>query len=61
MGAGLRVGVEFKKKYSLSIGYDWGFIDSYIDDEEEMDDDYVIDLTPSMKNTNLTISLGYKF
>ena len=36
-------------------------IDSYIDDEEDMDDDYVIDLTPSMKNTNLTISLGYKF
>lgn len=61
VGVGLRVGVEFKKKYSLSIGYDWGFIDSYIDDEEEMDDDYVIDLTPSLKNTNLTISLGYKF
>ena len=56
-GLGLRVGVELKKKYSVSLGYDWGLIDAYKRDEF----DGFIDLTPSMKHKNLTISLGYKF
>lgn len=58
LGAGLKVGVEFMKKYTFSIGYDWGFIDCYKDMHKDED---VIDLTPSMKHKNLTISLGYRF
>ncbi len=62
IGAGLRVGVELKNKYTFSLGYDWGFVDIYKDSDLDLDDDeYTIDLTPSAKNANLTISLGYKF
>ena len=63
IGAGLRVGVELKNKYTFSLGYDWGFVDIYKDSGLEFEDDAegVIDLTPSAKNSNLTISLGYKF
>lgn len=57
-GAGLRVGVELNEKYSLSLGYDWGMIDSYKEDEDVLQD---FDFTPSMKHKNLTISLSYKF
>ena len=62
IGAGLRVGVELKNKYTFSLGYDWGFVDIYKDSglESGIEED-VIDLTPSAKNSNLTISLGYKF
>ncbi len=59
VGVGLRVGVEFKKKYSVSVGYDWGLLDTYKGYGD--DDEFTIDLTPSMKHANLTISLGYKF
>ena len=59
VGAGLRVGVELNKKYSISFGYDWGMIDSYKSDEDPIEDYF--DLTPSMKHKNLTISLSYKF
>ena len=62
IGAGLRVGVELKNKYTFSLGYDWGFVDIYKDSDLDLDnDEYTIDLTPSAKNANLTISLGYKF
>ena len=61
IGVGLKAGVEIKKKYTVSIGYDWGFIDAYKNSGfSKMDDDYA-DLTPKMTNTNLSISLGYKF
>ena len=65
VGAGLRFGVELKHKYSLAIGYDWGFIDLYnqmeIDESGEYEDGTSLDLTPKMKTKNLTISIGYKF
>ena len=75
VGLGLRVGVEFKKKYSLSVSYDWGLLNSLkkgngdIEDFEDFVDyedyeDYVDFDTSSlfnMKHTNLMISLGYKF
>jgi len=61
IGAGLKAGVVIKQKYTVSIGYDWGFIDAYKNSSlSKMDEDY-IDLTPKMTNTNLSISLGYKF
>ena len=59
VGVGLRVGVELNKKYSVSLSYDWGLLDSYKGDADDYED--YIDLTPSMKHTNLMISLGYKF
>jgi hypothetical protein len=66
IGVGLKAGVEIKKKYTVSIGYDWGFIDAYKNSpfskmEEEEEEGEYIDLTPKMTNTNLSISLGYKF
>ena len=75
VGLGLRVGVEFKKKYSLSVSYDWGLLNSLkkgngdIEDFEDFVDyedyeDYVDFDTSSlfnMKHANLMISLGYKF
>lgn len=67
LGVGLRVGFEFEKKYSISLSYDWGLLDTYKDnsdnngDYEDYGDYEVIDLTPSMKHANLMISLGYKF
>lgn len=48
MGAGLRCGIELFKKYSLSVGYDFGLIDAYEGD-------------PDQKHRNLSITLGYKF
>lgn len=64
VGAGLKFGIEFNQKYSFAIGYDWGFIN--LDDRKDFGDpdsneDYTIDITPSMKNKNLSISIGYKF
>ncbi len=62
LGAGLRVGIELNNKYSVSLGYDWGFIDSYKDsDTDEYEDDNFIDLTPSMKHSNLSVSISWKF
>ena len=48
-GLGLRTGFEFSKKYTCSIGYDFG-IANFSDDYE-----YVIN------NCNLAITIGYKF
>ena len=48
MGLGLRCGIELHKKYSLSVGYDFGLIDAY---EGNLD----------QKHRNLSIGLGYKF
>lgn len=72
VGLGLRVGVEFKKKYSLSVSYDWGLLNSLkkgngdFEDYEDYEDykDYVSFDASSIfkwKHTNLMISLGYKF
>lgn len=64
VGAGLKFGIEFNQKYSFAIGYDWGFINLYDRksfEDPDSDEDYTIDITPSMKNKNLSISIGYKF
>ena len=60
LGAGLRVGIELNNKYSVSLGYDWGFIDSYKDSDSDDEEGY-IDFTPSMKHSNLSISFSWKF
>ena len=60
IGAGIRVGVELKNKYTFSLGYDWGFVDIYKKSDLDFEEEGVIDLTPSAKNSNLTISIGYK-
>lgn len=57
MGLGFRIGAEIKSKYTISIGYDFGFIDSWKGD----DTDDGIDLTSDCKLKNFYISLGYKF
>ena len=61
IGFGFRAGVEIQKKYTVSIGYDLGFIDTYKGSNLSMMDDGYIDLTPKMNNTNFSISAGYKF
>lgn len=62
LGAGFKIGAEFMKKYTFSIGYDWGFIDGYKGESGYNEDGvYEIDVTPSMKHKNFTISLGYRF
>lgn len=73
VGLGLRVGVEVKKKYSISVSYDWGLLNSLkkadidFDDYDDYDD-FAADIAGNaisslfnMKHTNLMISLGYKF
>lgn len=63
-GLGLRFGAEFKQKYSLSIGYDFGLTNCWNKDYEfGEEDDYgeTIDLVNKVKNRNLYISLGYIF
>lgn len=47
LGLGLKAGVEFNKKYQVSIGYDWGLLET-IDNSD-------------LKNRNLMISLSYMF
>ena len=47
VGLGLRGGVEFNKKFNVSLGYDWGLVD-------------VVD-NGNLKNRNFMVSLGYKF
>ncbi len=47
MGLGFRAGLEFKRHFTLSVGYDFGLVN-------------VIDNT-SMKNRNFMMTLGYKF
>ena len=65
IGAGLKFGVEFLQKYTLSIGYDWGFMNLAKDagaEDEWSDEDYGDDeLNSSLKSKNLMISIGYKF
>ena len=60
-GAGFKIGVTFKEKYTCSIGYDWGFVDIYKGSSLDEDHDECIDLTPTAKNKNLSISIGYIF
>lgn len=60
-GVGLRVGVEFFQRYSFSVGYDWGLLDSYLRDSEIPGDWGYVDLTPSMKHANLMVTFGLKF
>lgn len=47
MGLGFRAGLEFKRHFTLSVGYDFGLVN-------------VKDNT-SMKNRNFMMTLGYKF
>ena len=65
IGAGLKFGVEVLQKYTLSIGYDWGFMNLAKDagaEDEWSDEDYGDDESYwSLKSKNLTISIGYKF
>ncbi|MDR1201440.1 MAG: PorT family protein [Tannerellaceae bacterium] len=63
LGLGIKVGLEIKKKYTLSIGYDWGFIDASRNSGEDggYDEELEMDMNPTMKNTNFSISFGYKF
>ena len=49
-GLGFRAGVEINKKIPVSIGYDFGLMDINKEDEG-----------PSLKNSNFTLSIGYKF
>lgn len=51
MGLGFRLGVEFKNRIPVSIGYDFGLTNISDDSEDE----------GSFKNSNLSISIGYKF
>ena len=50
-GLGFRVGVEILHKIPVSIGYDFGLIDANKESDE----------APSMKHSNMTVSIGYKF
>ena len=58
LGVGLRLGVELTKRYAVSVGYDWGLINSNTGRDSY---DGYFNLTPNMKHTNLTISFSYKF
>lgn len=62
-GLGLRFGMEFHQKYTFSIGYDFGLINSWKKDwiKEEDCDGETINIVGSVKNRNLSITLGYKF
>ena len=51
LGAGLRVGPEFKKKYSVALGADWGIFNT----EKDGNDDFKV------RNFTFSVSLGYKF
>lgn len=63
-GLGLRVGVEIRQRYTFSVGYDMGLANIW-DKGYWSDDDYDYDeeiyAPGSVKNRNLTITLGYKF
>lgn len=58
-GLGFRIGAELQKRYSVSLGYDWGLIDEYTSDTDK--NNTSIYETPTLRNKNLTISLSYKF
>ncbi len=51
-GLGFRLGTEINKHFTASVGYDFGLVDV-------ADDEY--DESPSIKNSNLYVSFGYKF
>lgn len=59
-GLGFRIGAEFKQKYTISLGYDFGLVNTWKGNSENAEDDG-LDLTSSCKNKNFTISIGYKF
>ena len=52
-GLGFRLGTEINKHFTASIGYDFGLVDVVADDEYND--------VPSVKNSNLYVSFGYKF
>lgn len=64
-GIGFRVGGEYHNQYSLTLGYDWGFTDSYINDfRKNMKNDYgVMPGIPlkERKNHNFALTFGYRF
>lgn len=49
-GFGFRFGIEILQKVPVAIGYDFGLVDVNKEDEG-----------PSIKNSNLSVSVGYKF
>lgn len=65
VGLGLQVGVELAQKFTISVGYDYGFIDLYkgsnLEKEGTEEAPEGLDLTPGAKNRSLSIKLGYKF
>lgn len=48
-GLGFRLGIELNNRVPISVGYDFGLINVAKDADE------------SVKNSNLTLSIGYKF
>lgn len=65
VGLGLQFGVELAQKFTISVGYDFGFIDLYkgsnLEKEGTEENSEGLDLTPGAKNRSLSIKLGYKF
>lgn len=55
-GLGIHAGIEFKSKYQLAIGYDWGLIGIY----KEVEDDIILG-SDNYQNRNFKISLSYLF
>lgn len=48
-GLGFRAGIEINQKVPISFGYDFGLLNINNDDD------------PSLKNSNFTVAIGYKF
>lgn len=57
LGLGFKAGVEYKNNYQLSIGYDFGLIDTY--NKSKNEEDY--DVTGTLKNSNFKVSVAYMF
>lgn len=61
-GLGIRLGAEFRQKYTFSISYDFGLINCWNENWDESDNyDEDINLVDNVKNRNFSITLGYKF
>lgn len=61
-GLGFNIGVELKKTYRVSLGYDFGLTETYKSKFDAGDENYEeLDLGSGAKNRNLTISVAYMF
>lgn len=61
-GLGFNIGVEIKKTYRVSLGYDFGLTETYKSKFDAGDENYEkLDLGSGAKNRNLTISVAYMF